>query len=261
MGEPGYPDRRRTFADSDRQPFQGHASAVAARAEGARGCRLKARPARHQGPGERQARAGDRGRGWASPPDDRRARRRQIDAGGAPALDPAAAVAERIARGLDDRLRRRRDRGWRADIAATVPLAASFRKHGRAHRRRRARKARRDLAGASGRAVPRRAARVRSARAGFAAPAAGERRGLGLPRQPSRHLPCPLHADRGDESLPLRQRVRARLFLQARPHRSLHRRLPGAHLRPADGPHRSAHRGAGRDRGRSDPAAAGRRLR
>ncbi|WP_461324555.1 magnesium chelatase subunit ChlI family protein [Bradyrhizobium diazoefficiens] len=57
--------------------------------------------------------------------------------------------------------------------------------------------------------------------------------------------------------MPLRQRVRARLCLQARPHRSLHRRLPGAHLGALDGPHRFAHRGPGGDRGRPDPAAAG----
>ncbi len=37
LGEPGYPDRCRQFADPDRQPFQGHAGAVAATAEGARG--------------------------------------------------------------------------------------------------------------------------------------------------------------------------------------------------------------------------------
>jgi hypothetical protein len=30
LGEPGHPDRRRQFADPDRQPFQGHAGAVAA---------------------------------------------------------------------------------------------------------------------------------------------------------------------------------------------------------------------------------------
>ena len=35
LGEPGYPDRRGEFADPDRQPFQGHAGAVAARAESA----------------------------------------------------------------------------------------------------------------------------------------------------------------------------------------------------------------------------------
>ena len=121
-------------------------------------------------------------------------------------------------------------------------------------------KTRRDLAGASGRAVSRRIAGVRSAGAGFAAPADGERRGRGIPRQPSRHLSGALHAGRGDESLPLRPCLRARLFLQARPHRPLHRRLSGAHFRAADGPHRPAHRGAGGDRRRSDPAAARRRI-
>ncbi len=45
--------------------------------------------------------------------------------------------------------------------------------------------------------------------------------------------------------------------LQARPDRPLHARLPGAHLGPADGPHRSAHRGPRGDRRRPDPAAAG----
>ena len=44
------------------------------------------------------------------------------------------------------------------------------------------------------------------------------------------------------------------------PDRPLHVGLPDAHLRPADGPHRSAHRGAGGDRRRPDPAAAGGRL-
>jgi magnesium chelatase family protein len=73
---------------------------------------------------------------------------------------------------------------------------ASFRQHGRADRRRPARKARRDFAFASGRAVPRRIAGIRSARAGFAAPAAGERRGLGEQSQSPRHLSGPLHAGR-----------------------------------------------------------------
>jgi hypothetical protein len=38
----------------------------------------------------------------------------------------------------------------------------------------------------------------------FAAPAAGERRGRGVPRQSPRHLSGALHAGGGDESLPLR---------------------------------------------------------
>ena len=48
---------------------------------------------------------------------------------------------------------------------------------------------------------------IRSAGAGFAAPAAREQRGLGIARQPSRHLSGALHAGRGDESVPLRPRL------------------------------------------------------
>ena len=59
-----------------------------------------ARPRRHQGPGDGQARARGRRRRRPQPADDRPARRRQVDAGGAPALDPAAAIAGRAARGL-----------------------------------------------------------------------------------------------------------------------------------------------------------------
>ena len=101
--------------------------------------RHAARPRRHQGPGERQARARDRGGRRAQPADGRPARRRQVDAGGAAALDPAAALARRAARSLDDRLGRGRDRGRRAHQPAAVPRAASFRQHAGAGRRRPAR--------------------------------------------------------------------------------------------------------------------------
>jgi len=148
-------------------------------------------------------------------------RRGQIDAGGTAALDIAAAVAVGTVGSVDDRLGRRRNPRRRADRKTAVPQPPSFRQHGRAHRRRHAGKARRDFAGASGRAVPRRTAGIRSARAGFAAPALGKRRGRGVPCQSPRHLSRPLHAGRGDESLPLRPCLRARLFLQARPHRPL----------------------------------------
>ena len=74
LGEPRHADHRRQFADPARQPFQGHAGAVAAAAGGARGGSDVARPARHQGPGERQARARDRGRRRPSPADDRQLR-------------------------------------------------------------------------------------------------------------------------------------------------------------------------------------------
>ena len=175
--------------------------------------RKPARSARHQGPGKRQARARNRGRRRASSADDGIARRGQIDARRAPALDPAAAVAVRTSGSLDDRVGRGRNPRRRVDGAAPVPLAASFREHGGADRRRLARQARRDFAQPSRRAVPRRIAGIRSARARFAAPAARKRRGLGVARQSPRHLSGALHAGRGDESLPLRPRLRAGLLV------------------------------------------------
>ena len=118
LGQPRHSDRRRFLADPARQSFQGHAGAVAAKAAGARGRGNVARPARHQGPGERQARARNRRRRRPSPPDDRQPRRGQIDAGGAAAVDPAAAVAAGAARNLDDRLGRGRARRRRTDQRA-----------------------------------------------------------------------------------------------------------------------------------------------
>ena len=53
---------------------------------------------------------------------------------------------------------------------------------------------------------------------------------------------------------------RARLIPASAAGRPLRRRLSGAHLGPADRPHRSARRSAGGDRRRPDPAAAGGRL-
>jgi len=96
----------------------------------------------------------------------------------------------------------------------------------------------------------------RSARARFAAPAARERRGLGVPCQSRRDLSGALHAGGGDEPVPLRPCLRAGLCVQTRPDRPLHLGLSDAHLRAADGPYRPAHRGAGGHRRRPDPAAA-----
>ena len=79
-----------------------------------------ARPARRQGPGERQARAGDRRGGRPQSADERAARRRQIDARGAPALDPAAALAEGAPRSLDDPFGGGADRRWRAHGPAAL---------------------------------------------------------------------------------------------------------------------------------------------
>ncbi len=146
LGEPGHPDRGGEFADPDRQSFPRHAGAVAAVAQSECAERKHARSARHQGPGKRQARARSRRRRRASPVDDGLARRGQVDARRTAALDPAAAVAVRTAGSLDDRLGRGRNPRRRADRAAAVPLAASFRQHGRPDRRRHARQARRDFA-------------------------------------------------------------------------------------------------------------------
>ena len=59
---PGNRDRRGALAHSARQSFSRHAGAVAAAAENPRVRRRAARPCRHQGPGERQARARSRRR-------------------------------------------------------------------------------------------------------------------------------------------------------------------------------------------------------
>ena len=96
----------------------------------------RARPRRHQGPGKRQARARSGGGRRTQSAHGRPARRRQIDAGGAAAVDPAAARAGGASRSVDGRFGRRRDRGRRADQPAAVPRAASFRQHAGAGRRR-----------------------------------------------------------------------------------------------------------------------------
>jgi hypothetical protein len=103
--------------------------------------------------GERQARARNRRCRRASSADGRLPRRGQVDVGGALALDPAAAVAVRVARSIDGRLCRGRDPGWRAYGSAAISQPSSFSQHGRADRRRHARQARRNLLGAPGRAV------------------------------------------------------------------------------------------------------------
>ena len=65
--------------------------------------------------------------------------------------------------------------------------------------------------------VPRRTAGILAAGARLAAPAARNRRGFDRARQSSRDLSGALHAGRGDESVPLRPRQRARFYLPPRP--------------------------------------------
>ena len=171
--------------------FARHAAAAAARAAAGADDRAPAPTCRRQGPGDRQARARDRRRGRPQPADDRPARLRQVDAGGAAARHPAAARAGRGAGGLDDPLARRRllraaaaarrrpfrDPHHSASLPALVGGGAQ-------------RPAGRGLARPSRRAVPRRAARVQPRGAGSAAPAAGDRPASASPA-PTRTSPIP----------------------------------------------------------------------
>ena len=101
---------------------------------------------------------------------------------------------------------------------------------------------------------------ILGAGAGFAAPAARDRRSLDCARQSPDHLPRPLHDGRGDESLPLRACERSRLHLQTCNEYALRRRLSGAALGPAARPHRPQYRSPRRHRRRPDPAGAIRRF-
>ena len=132
--------------------------------------------------------------------------RRQVDAGGAAALDPAATVAGRTARSVDDRFRCGRDRRRRADQPAAVPRAAPFGQHAGPGRRGPAGAAGRDLARPSRCPVSRRVPRVHAAGTRFAPPAAGDRRGDGGAGELPRDLSGPLHAGRRHEPVPLRAR-------------------------------------------------------
>ena len=114
-----------------------------------------ARSSRRQGSGERQARPRNRRGGRPQSALQRAARRRQIHARGALALDPAAADAARTARSLAHPFDRRRSRRRRADRSAPVSRAASFGLDGGSGRRRHAGAARRDFARPSRRPVSR----------------------------------------------------------------------------------------------------------
>ena len=148
------------LADPARQPLQGLASLIPPRAGAQIVGRAAAGPARHQGPGERQARARSGGGRRPQPPDERRARRGKIDARPAPAVDPAAAHAARTARSVDDPFGRRHPGRRRADRPAPFPQPPSFRLDAGAGRRRRACQARRDFARPQRGPVPRRTAGV-----------------------------------------------------------------------------------------------------
>ena len=151
----------------------------------------------HQGPGKRQARARSGRRRRPQSSHGRAAGRRQIDAGGAASIHPAAASRRRscskspwcrsIAGVIEGGALTNR-RPFRAPHhSASMPaLAACMR--GRARFR-----------SPITACFPRRAAGIPASGARFAAPAAGNRRGVDRTRQSSRHLSGALHAGSRDE--------------------------------------------------------------
>jgi len=146
-----------------------------------------------------------------------------------PPLEPAEALElgmiQSVAGGL-------RSGGLSRERPAPFGLAGGSR------RRRTTRLAGRDLAGPSGRVVPRRAAGVQPRRPRGAAAAARDRPRDRRPRPGARHLPGTLPAGRRNEPVPLRPFRRTGL----RPRAALRARLPGAAVGPAVGPHRPPYR-------------------
>ena len=100
--------------------------------------------------------------------------------------------------------------GTRPASAAAVPRAAPHDLGCRARRRRADSKAGRDQPRARRRAVPRRDGRIQPARARSVAAAARGRHRAHRASRADRFLPRAVHADRRDESLPLRFRRRSR---------------------------------------------------
>lgn len=139
---------------------------------------------------------------------------------------------------------------------APVPRPAPFGEHGSAHRRRTEGAPGRGQPCASGRAVPRRTARIPAPGARFAAPAARDRASRCRPRQCPCHLPGPRAAGRRNEPVPLRLCRRSGAELQQVP--ALYRRLSGALVRPLVRPDRSSRPCRRGERARHDAAPAGR---
>ena len=248
---------RAGVADPARQPFQGNAGPRPPSARAETREQRPAGPARRQGPGNRQACAGDRRGGRPHHADERAARRREIHAGGAASFHLAAAQPARDARRFDDPFHRGAACRRRADGPATLPQPAPFGLHAGAGGRGHEGQARRGVARASRRALPGRAAGVRDPRARQPAPAARDRRGVDRAGQPPRDLSGPLPARRRHEPVPLRARAGPGLRVQAPAQRALHGAVPGPAVGPAARPGRSVHHRAGRQRGRSGAAAPG----
>ena len=261
LGEPGYPDHRGEFADPDRQPFQGHAGAVAAAAEGARGAKptlLDLRDIKGQESAKRAleiAAAGGHHLLMIGSPGAGKSMLAARLPSILPPLSPSellevsmiASVAGEIRDGALTARRPFRTPHHSASMAA--------------------------LTGGGMRAKPGEISLAHQGVLFLDELPEFDPRVLDSLRQPLENGEVAVSRANHRVTYPARfmlvaamnpcrcgHAYRARLFLQARADRPLHRRLSGAHLRPADGPHRSADRSAGGDRRRPDPAAAGGRL-
>ena len=169
-----------------------------------------ARPGRGPRAARGASRPRDRPRRGARPAAHRPAGLRQ-DPARSDGSEPPAAARRRVGDGRVHRgLRGRRRPTRRASPAPAVPRAPSHGQLCRDGRRRPAALAGRGDAREPWRAVPRRAARIRSGRARVPSPAhGGWPCGAGSGR-PDDHLPGAIPAPRGDESMPLRVRRCAR---------------------------------------------------
>ena len=191
---------------------------------------------RHQGPGTREAGGGGgRGRRPQRPP-HWAARGRQDPHLPRRSFHPAPDEHRRGAGGDQDLLRQRDVAPWNAPHPApAVPLSPSHHFSRRAGGRRALASTGRDLAGPPGCALPGRTARVRDARAGSTAPAAGGSGGDHLPGLRDAYFPGQFYPDRCHEPLSLRllRRYRPRVYLLAGDDRP----LPAAPERSTPGPH------------------------
>ncbi len=233
----GYPVA--TVPDPARQPFQGHPGHGPPGTGDHAGPQEPAGPARHQGTGERQADPGDRGSRRPQSVHERAAGSRQVHAGAAPSLDPAASRPPRASRSVDDPVRGRTDRRRRPVRPPTVPGAPSFRLHGGPGGRRQQCPPGRGVPRPPRHPVSRRVAGVPAPGSRQPAPAPGGRRDPHRAGEPSGELPCPLPARGRHESLPLRPCHGGRLRLPPPAERPLHRPVPGPDLRAPHGSHRS----------------------
>ena len=202
----------------------------------------------------RQARARGRRRRRPQSADGRPARRRQVDAGEPAAVDPAAALAGRTARSVDDRLDRRRDRQRQARPAgarsARRIIPPRWRRWSAAACARGRARCRSPITACSSSTNCRNSRRRCSIRS-----ASRSETGETVIARANYRISYPVARSSWSRAMnPCRCGMAGEpgACLPARP--ALRRRLPGAHFRAAARPHRHPHRSAGGLGDRPDPA-------